>query len=438
MFKKETFFNLPNFHRRDFLKMFGVTLGSYAISKIQFNRENSTTELPTTLPKLSKFPKIGLLIPRAGMYNNFGNNIFAGLKLSLDEADISGSCSPDKIRVMELGTNPNEAVEKVKSLIEKDNVDILSGVINPVIAERLHETLERNKTFLILIEAGANILRNGEISPYIFHNNLGYWRSNFAVGEWGVRNYGKKVFVASSFYESGYDALYSFNLGVEKAGGKVIKTYVSHVPSKTMEMNFLIQSIDEAKPDFVFASYSGKEVVEFANAFSRSSNVNKIPLVGSSIMAENFNHDNSISLLPGMISASSWSSKLNSEENKSFEKSFLKATGKHADSFAVLGYDTGLLINAAVNSAGSKLKNVTKVRETFRNSVTNSPRGFLRFDSMTHNIQTPVYLQKLVVNNNGFYNRIIDELKPVCEKYHMLTALRNETRTGWLNAYLNV
>lgn len=438
MFKKFTSFNHSGVRRRDFLKIFGLALGGLAINQIPFTNRKAEYSFSPDRIKISHMPVIGMIIPNKGLYPHIGSSIAAGFKLAMDECDVNGICNPDKLRIMEVGTNPNEAIDKVKILLENDKVDILAGVINPAVAERLHGILEKNRTFLILMEAGSNVVRNNEYSPYIFHNNLGYWRSNFALGEWGVRNYGKKVFVASSFYESGYDALYAFNLGVEKAGGKVIKTYVSHVTPNAMEMNFLMQSMAEDKPDFILASYSGKEAVEFAHAYSSSFSINKIPLVCSSIMAENINQDNSISLLPGMISASSWSSGLNSKENKSFKKSFLQLTGRPANSFAVLGYDTGHLIIAAAVAAGSKLNNVTKVREVLRNSVINSPRGLLQMDSMTHNIQPPVYLQKLIVNNTGFYNRIIDELRPVSEGYHSLAALRNETRTGWLNAYLNV
>src|SRR2546426_10380737 len=83
------------------------------------------------------------------------------------------------------------------------------------------------RTFLILADAGANIVRETEQSPYVFHNTLGYWQSSLALGEWAVRNIGKKVFVASSFYESGYDALYAFRLGAEIAGRRGRRTYIS-------------------------------------------------------------------------------------------------------------------------------------------------------------------------------------------------------------------
>lgn len=438
MGKKDIRLKASNVDRRDFLKMFGLTLGGVAISNIHFPSKHDVNLIHSAKPKLSKLPAVGLLVPRSSLYPNLGNNIAAGLKLCMDEVDLNNNYNPDKLQIVEIGPRPIEAIENVKSLIAKNKVDIIVGIINPSIAVELHEILEKNRTFLILIESGANITRFNEYSPYIFHNNLGYWKSSLAAGDWAVRNIGKKVFIASSFYESGYDALYAFNLGVEKAGGKIIQTYISHIPPNRMEMNYLLNAIENAKPDFVFASYSGKEAVEFAKAFSTSFSVNRIPLVGSSVLAENLNQDNHSSLLPGMISCSSWSSNLNSSKNKSFKKAFIKMTSREADSFAVLGYDTGRLIIEAAKAAGSKLKNVIKVRNALRNARINSPRGILYMDSIIHTIQSPVYLQEIRVNTNSFNNFVKDELKPIAENFHPLTALRKETRTGWLNAYLNV
>ena len=426
-----------NLRRRDFLRSFGAAVGGLAITRLPIPR-GAVSAAATDPPKLSHMPTIGLLLPRSGINPRFAGSMTAGFKLCLDRAGSGGCYDPGKLKIEEVGTRPSEAVMMAKSLILDRKVDILVGVMNPVVATDLHDILESSRTFLILADAGANIVRETEKSPYVFHHTLGYWQSNLALGEWSVRNLGKKVFVASSFYESGYDALYAFRLGVERAGGRVLQTYISHVPPDRMDMLRLMGAIRDARPELVFASYSGEEAVDFARAFSGSASVGQIPLVGSSFMADEDLLGNFGAATLGMRSCFSWAPGLRISENESFESGFQKITGRAADSFAVLGYDTGRLIVEALNATGGDLANPPRVREAFRGAKFRGPRGVIRMNPESHSTTMPLYLREVRLNGASVANRVVDELKPASENDRAVAALRDEVRTGWLNAYLNV
>ena len=426
-----------NLRRRDFLRSFGAAVGGLAITRLPIP-PGAVSAAATDLPKLSHMPTIGLLLPRSGINPRFAKSMTAGLKLCLDRADSEGRCDPGKLRIEEVGTRPSEAVMMAKTLIVDRKVDILVGVVNPIVATDLHDILESNRTFLILADAGANIVRETEQSPYVFHNTLGYWQSSLALGEWAVRNIGKKVFVASSFYESGYDALYAFRLGAERAGGRVHRTYISHVPPDGMDMIRLMGAIGDAQPDFVFASYCGGEAIDFFRAFSGSPSVSQIPLVGSSFMAEEALPDSFGAGTLGMKSCLSWGPGLRISENVSFEAGFEKMTGRAADSFAVLGYDTGRLIVEVVRNAGGDLGNPGRTREAFRSAKFAGPRGVIRMNPESHSTTMPLYLRDVRLNGAGVENRVVDELRPASENDRAVVALRGEARTGWLNTYLNV
>jgi branched-chain amino acid transport system substrate-binding protein len=426
-----------NLRRREFLKTLGATVGGLAVGQLPLTSKMVAGARPRELPTLSHMPTIGLLLPRSGMHPHLGENLAAGLRLSLDEATPQGRSDPNKLRIEEVGIRPSETLEKARTLIAKDEVDILVGVINPSVAIDLHNTLESSRPFLILAEAGANIVREVEHSPYVFHNTLGYWRASWATGEWAVRNLGKRVFVASSFYESGYDALHAFRLGAERAGGKVVQTCISHIPPHVMDMNRLMGAMNEARPDAVFAMYSGEEALEFVRAFSTSSLVGQIPLICSSFMTENAMLERIGMAIPGTANCSSWAPGVQNPENESFKIAFKEMTGRNADSFAVLGYDTGRLIIETSRTVESELRNPPLVREALRQATFTSPRGVLRMDPETHNMMTPLYLCEVRVHAHGVVNLVKDELKPAPESNQTVMALRGETRTGWLNAYLN-
>ncbi|HYQ87379.1 MAG TPA: ABC transporter substrate-binding protein [Bacteroidota bacterium] len=427
-----------NLRRRDFLRSFGAAVGGIAITHLPVPRERFSSAAANDSPKLSQMPTIGLLVPRSGINPRLAGSVAAGLKLALDQAHPQGRSDPGKLRLEEVGIRPSEAVNAAKTLILDRKADILVGVMNPAVATDLHDFLESNRTFLIIADAGANIVREAEQSPYVFHSTLGYWQSSFAMGEWAVRNIGRKVFVASSFYESGYDALYSFRLGAERAGGKILQTYISHVPPDRMDMIRVMGAIGDARPDFVFASYCGAEALDFARAFTSSASVSRIPLVGSSFMADEDLLKNFGAATIGMRSCLSWAPGLRTSGNDPFEAAFENMMGRPADSFAVLGYDTGQLIVQAVSGAGGDLGNPVRAREAFRSAKFAGPRGVIRMNSESQSTGMPLYLREVTMNGKGVVNRAVDELKATSENDRSVVALRAETRTGWLNAYLNV
>ncbi|MBI1804851.1 MAG: ABC transporter substrate-binding protein [Ignavibacteriae bacterium] len=420
-------------HRREFLKTFGAVVGGLAIN--QFSLASAEASRLGGLPKLSHVPSIGLLLPSSRLNPRFGDNVAAGLRLCFDQLDAETGSGKAKVFVEEFGTSSSLAVKNARALIAERNVDVLIGVMTPGVAVQLHDVLESSRTFLILADAGANVVRNVEHSPYVFHNSLNYWRSSWAMGEWVVRNIGRKVFVASSFYESGYDALYAFRLGVNSAGGTIVQTHISHVPPNATDLPKLMDSIRDLRPDVVFASYSGQEASEFVGAYVERGLDQQVPLAGSAFMSDDVVLNKVGSSALGVRSCLSWSPSLPTAENISFMKAFEEMTGRTADAFAVLGYDAARLVIEAVKNTGGDLKQSVKMREALRQAKFTSPRGIVRMNAETHEIVAPLYLRQVRQNGAGLINHALDELKPTPVNNRTVAAFRGEVRTGWLNAY---
>ncbi len=430
--------NKSQVHRRDFLKLLGLTAGGYALSKIPFSHESAVTSVRPDKILISQIPKIGLIIPDSGLYPELGKNIKTGLSLALKRSGISSAIVGEKIKTVVTGNRRHENLAAVRELIQKNKCEILVGVIPPITASEMHNELEENGKFLIVTNAGANVVRTEEQSPYIFYNTLGYWQSNFALGQWAARHLGRNIFIATSFYESGYDALYAFRTGAEQEGGKIIETHVSHLPNAQTEMHELMGRIKNAAPDFVFAAYSGNEAAEFLSAYSKAGLENKIPLAASSFMAETSMLNKYRTSFPSMISCSSWMPGLTAGEKSLSVKHTVNKSENPDDRFAVLGFDTGILIAETLHATGNKLTDISLVRESLRNAAFNSPRGKVFMNCDTQSITTPLYLYNLNADMNKFSYAEIDELKTVGSNNRVFTSLCSQQRTGWLNEYLVV
>lgn len=425
-------------HRREFLKTFGAVVGGLAINQFSFSSAEAKSSKSKSLPGISSLPSIGLVLPKSDICPHLGSNFADGMRVCFDQLDAQSGCGKGNLLVEEVETSRAAAVKKARHLITEGKAELLVGMMGPNTAIDLHDVLESNRTFLILADVGANVVRESEQSPYVFHASLGYWRSNWAMGEWAVRNVGRKAFVASSFYESGYDALYAFRLGVEKAGGKIAQTYISHVPPNLVDMNHLMEAIKSVRPEFVFASYCGEEAVDFVKAYNASGLLKQIPLVCSSFMVDEPLLKKLGPLTQDIRSCLSWTPRLRTHENTSFTTAFEEKTGRPADAFAALGYETARLIIDAVHATGGNLRNNQGVRNAFRATTFTGPRGAVWMDPATHELLTPHYLREVRYANGGFVNEVIDELKPAAEHNHTLVAFRGEIRTGWMNSYLMV
>ena len=310
----------------------------------------------------------------------------------------------------QIGFGRTLAIRKARELIERDKVDVVVGVVNSEVAADLRPIFEESRRVLIVTNVGANVVREADRSSHVFYNSLNYWQANRATGQWAADNLGRRAFVASSLYDSGYDSVYAFRTGFESAGGEVVDTYTTHVPPDSGDPAPLIAAIKKAKPDVVFGCYCGEPAITFVRAYSKSGLAKRIPLVGSGFMVDD-------DILPamgraaqGIRTAFPWASSLQTPENEAFGVAYLESTGRPADSFAVLGYDTGRLIIEALNAVRGDEGQSQVLIDALERTAFDSPRGPLVMDRSTHNAGTPLYLREVRQRGNTVGNTVITKL----------------------------
>ncbi len=290
--------------------------------------------------------KVGLLLPSSSFYPSLGKNFASGIQMYLEN---SGNGGFPKLQFInqETGVGPGKALLKARILIEEEGVDIITGILDPTLNPALVDLCREKRVLLIANHAGADRRTLNMNGPYVIQNSIHCWQSNLAMGFWAAQNIGRSAVVASSFYESGYDALYAFSQGFEQGGGLVLQTVINKKPDAIDDQQSPIISIKENKPELVFASYSGPEAVEFIRNYQDAGLSMGIPLITSG-----FTVDESIlaelgSVAEGIKSCLSWAPDLENESNKILERSFQRKYGNSADIFAVMGYETGQSIEPA-------------------------------------------------------------------------------------------
>jgi branched-chain amino acid transport system substrate-binding protein len=431
--------------RRTFLRRFGAAAGALTVGQlISACSNNSAASLPRNVDQAAKLIaihspaaqkdtlRVGLLLPQSQIYPAIGANFRAGMDLFL--AQRSSADRPISLIAHEYGTTPSVAIEQARELISTDQVELIVGSLSSGIAATLHPLLHERGMPLLVSNIGANMSRDDRYSPYIIRNSFSYWQSSWALGRWAAGNLGKQAFVASSFYDSGYDSLYAFQLGFESAGGAITSTKVTHLPTDPGELHTLMAAIQQAQPDLVFAAYSGSQANDFVRAYADSGLSAHIPLLGSGFLVDE-------SLLPqqgdaalGIKTALPWARTLDLPANQAFTSAFQDFSGRPADPFAVLGYDTARLIaQCACNTSGPD-----QLRQALATAAFESPRGSARMDETLLEINTPLYLREVRAGAGRLSNIVIDKLPALPTNNAGIAALRANERTGWSNTYLAV
>ena len=433
--------------RRTFLRRIGAAAGALtagqlisacsnsSAASLTRNRDQGSKPMAVHSPSAQKDTlRVGLLLPQSQLYPAIGANFRAGMDLYLAQSSSHAAGRPISLIAHEYGVSPGLALEQARELITTDQVDLIVGSLSSGIAATLHPLLHERQTPLLVSNIGANLTRDDRQSPYIIRNSFSYWQSSWALGRWAAGNLGKQAFVASSFYDSGYDSLYAFQLGFESAGGAIKKTKVTHLPTDTGELHTLMAEIQQAQPDLVFAAYSGPQASDFVRAYTHAGLSARVPLLGSGFLVDESLLSQQGDAALGIKTALPWARTLDLPANQAFTSAFQDFSGRPADPFAVLGYDTARLIaECACSTSGPD-----QLRQALAAAAFDSPRGSVRMDETLLEISTPLYLREVRAGAGGLSNAVIDKLPTVPMFDARIAALRASERTGWSNTYLAV
>jgi hypothetical protein len=124
----------------------------------------------------------------------------------------------------------------------------------------------------------------------------------------------------------------------------------------------------------------------------------------------------------GIRSCASWPAALADAE---FAAAFRRKSGRRPDAFAVLGYDTALLLAAGTRRRG-------RLIDAIGRAPVEGLRGTLRVDPRTNTISGPLFLREV----RGAGNAIVGRAPAVGAFPRALAPIALETTSGYINEYL--
>ena len=375
--------------------------------------------------------KIGLITPNSMLFPTVGLQFSDGALLA---KKLFGT-DKDEI-VIEDGGNCAESDQLLKAankLLLKDRVDAIIAYVSHTMYNVLVDLCTEYKKVLILADMGGVLCHKVTPSPFAFLHSMNEWVGAYNLGK-KMSNH-KNVHAAMSLMEAGYNIGYSFIRGLEDNSSGVSAFHMAKMDIDEDYTSRHSSAVIEEKPELIFCGFTGKDADVLLKGIGSTYKDNNVKVAGSGwLTLPNTLAQHGDALL-GAQTASSYYTSIDSEANKLFLKEFEENTENDADRFALLGYETTMmLLKAAVyNDDGSKLMS-KKTATALEELEIESPRGSVSYHPVEHYTISGYWLAEVKQDNGKYYNEIIEH-KDKADMEEWRANEVNWPNGGWINPY---
>ncbi len=334
--------------------------------------------------------KLGYMATMSGPAASLGVDILDGFKLGVTHrGDKLGGLDVDII-VGDDQLKPNVGVQVATRLIEKDKVDMITGIVFSNVMMAVAKPITDAELFLVSANAGPSPLAGAGCLPDLFTVSWQNDQTHEAMGKY-IQDIGvKRLYMMAPNYRAGKDAL----AGVKRYfKGEIVGEVYTKInqPDYAAELT----QLRAVKPDGVFVFYPGGMGINFVKQYAQAGLKEEIPSYTTAFTTAQMVLPAMGDAALGILNSSFWSPDLKNPVNDRFVRDFKAAYGRLPSLFAAQGYDAALLIDSALTSTGGSLKDRAALRRAFKKADFKSVRGDFKFNNNHFPIQN-FYIRKVV------------------------------------------
>ncbi|HZH08072.1 MAG TPA: ABC transporter substrate-binding protein [Lautropia sp.] len=290
---------------------------------------------------------------------------------------------------------PDVGKQLFEKNIKRDKVDFLTGVVfSNVLMAGVPEAF-RSETIYISSNAAPSPLAGKMCNPYFFASAWPNDAYHEAAGQYATNKGFKNVYLLAPNYQAGKDSLAGFK--------RMYKgTVVNEVYTNLGQLDYAaeIAAIRAAKPEVLYIFLPGGMGINFIKQFV-GAGLSK----DTQLLTPGFGSDQDVirpvgDAMAGIFDTAHWAMDLNNEANKKFVAAFEKEYDRLPSVFAAQGYDTALMIDAAVRDVKGNLSDKKALRQALSKANFKSVRGDLKFNTNQFPIQN-YYLRVITKDASG-------------------------------------
>ncbi len=375
--------------RRTVLKGLGATAGATALG----------------MPAIAQGApfKIGLMTVKTGPLAQGGIQMEQGLLTFLKEKGNTLSGRKIELVVADTGGNPAGAKTKAQELVERDKVNVILGPLAAFELLAITDYVRQNKTPLVAVAAAEDVTQRNA-NPYIIRPTATSAQCCHVMADYAIKELKyKRAATISEDFAFGYEQMSGFQRVFEEGGGKVVKKLWP--PLVTPDYTPYIAQIKNV--DCVFNGFAGSNPVKFMRAYADLGLKGKIPLLSGWTAMDDALLKSLGDEAVGVMSASYYSSSLETESNKRFVANVQKDYGVLAGGYAAGLYLGGMCVEAAIAKAGDKATDGTALANALHQvELKDSPRGAFSIDKYGNAVGT-VFVRRCERKGSDLVNTVL-------------------------------
>lgn len=350
--------------------------------------------------------KIGFLNTVTGVFAVVGKFMDQGIRLYLDQHDGKLGGRPVELIVEDTQAVPEVALRKAQKLIREDQVEMVIGVVSSASALAVRDLFHESQVPLIISNAAANDITRSAFSPYIFRTSYANYQANFPAGQWVYDNVAKDgMFIQATDYVAGHEHVGGFIEGYQQAGGKIIGE--SYPPFQTTsDYQPFLSKLKDSGAKAVYTFFAGGEAVTYVKQYDQFGLKGNIPLLGNGAITEGVIGAQGKSAL-GVRSCFLYAETLDNPVNQEFRPAYEETYEEPPNVFAVQNYDTGILIDQALQKLDGNTDDKEALIDALENAGTiASPSGDWTLDE-NHNPVRQWYMREVQDVGGGKFEHVV-------------------------------
>ena len=360
--------------------------------------------------------KIGFITTISGPAGALGQDQYDAFMLGIDHA--GGKLGGQAVEVIKEDDQlkPEVGVQIAQKLVERDKVQIVTGVIFSNVMMAIHKPITDARIFFIGSNAGPTPIVGKSCSPFFFSTSWSNDSLHEPMGKLATDLGYKRVYAMAPNYVTGKEAVSGFKRYFK---GQILDEVYTQInqPDYAAE----IAQASAAKPDAIYVFYPGGMGINFVRQYQQAGLLGRIPLLSTATIDE--------ITLPalkntavGAITAAAYSSDIDNPQNRKFVDGFRKKYGRLPSMFAAQSYDAAQLLDSAIRKVKGDLSNSAAFGAALKAADFKSVTGPFRFNTNQFPIRnyyridvgTNAAGQAVLVNKGAIFTNHADAYSKEC------------------------
>lgn len=335
--------------------------------------------------------KIGVLLPFNSVFGLYSTGMVEAMKIALEEEGGKVAGRPVELVVENDDNQPPEGLSKTKKLILSDQVDLLIGGMASHVAIAISPYAIQQKTPLIIVNAGADVLTGKHCSPWVIRVSFSSRQIAAPGGPWFFEKGYKNIYLITADYSGGRTILEAFKETFVKAGGTIVgEAYTPY--QETRDWAPYLAKAKAANPDAIYVFYAGGEAISFVKQYDQFGLRGQIPLVGTAWTVSPLFMPAEGKAALGFVGTINYVPSLSTPENKKFKAAYEARTKQSVHEIAVQAYDAMKIALLGLKAVNGRTDDKSALARSISQVSYASPRGPLKIDPKTNNVIQNIYV----------------------------------------------